>query len=162
MAEEGDRILTVVGVVLVVALVAALGIAVLAATSAPARESSPPDANWTLDRVNDSHVRITHDGGEPVPAAELVVMANRYERDVSWTGLVGPSDSGVVRVGEQQKVRLIWDGGRAEQRQLAAWEVDRDAEAARAGYSEGSPANSAPGTVPTRPTTLSAVDSWPR
>lgn len=140
MAEEGDRILRAVGVVLVVAIVAAVGIALLAASSAPSRQPTPPDAEWSLERVNSTHVRIVHAGGDPVPAEELVVQANKYERAVTWSGIVEEGESGVVRVGDRQEVRLIWDGGRGQRRQLAAWEVGD--------YSAENRANATPRTAP--------------
>lgn len=124
MADDGDRLLNIVGVLLAVGIIAAVGILLLAASSAPAREPSPPTADWTLDRVNETHVRITHAGGEPVDADQLVVLVNRYERSATWEGRLTPGEGGVVQAGPSQSVRLYWDGGRADQQQLAAWNDD--------------------------------------
>jgi hypothetical protein len=126
MADDGDRLLNYVGVLLVVGIAAALVVLFLSATSAPARQAEPPETDWAFERVNGSHARIVHSGGEPVSAERLVVLANRYERPVTWEGRLTRGDGGVVRVGPGQSVRLYWDGGRADRQLLAGWNTDTD------------------------------------
>lgn len=126
MGEDGDRLLNLVGVLLAVGIVAAVGVLLLSAASAPDRRAAPPETDWTLERVNDTHARIAHAGGEPVDTDDLVVLVNRYERSIDWERRLTRGEGGVVQAGPSQSVRLYWDGGRADQQLLASWNTDSD------------------------------------
>jgi hypothetical protein len=73
--------------------------------------------------MNATHVQITHDGGEPVSASELIVTVDGIERRVTWSGLIRQGDSGVVRGDRQQVVRLYWTGGPGDRSLLASKQV---------------------------------------
>ncbi|HKJ57862.1 MAG TPA: hypothetical protein VKA37_01445, partial [Halobacteriales archaeon] len=78
---DDDRLIDVVGVVVAVFVVLAVAVLVLAGATAPSRQpAEPPDANWTIERVVVGEVAITHAGGEPVDASELVVSVAGVER----------------------------------------------------------------------------------
>lgn len=122
MLDDGDRILTLVGIGLVTLVLAGIGVSILAAMAGPSG-TEPPNAEWRLERVNDSHIRITHSEGEPVNAEELVVTVEGYERSVTWSGRVSEGDSTVVQATEDTAVHLYWKGGRGDRVSLGVWRV---------------------------------------
>lgn len=124
MLEDGDRIMTLVGIVLAVAIVLSVGVTVLAATSAPTRQPDVPTADWSFDRVNDTHVRIAHAGGDPIEGTHLVVTVDGYERAAHWPPRVVEGDAVVVRASSGTLVRLYWDGENRGDRELVErWRV---------------------------------------
>ena len=120
MAEEGDRLLNVIGIGLVVALVVVIAVGVVIAVNVPANRVDPPDAEWSFRQANETHVRITHDAGESVEGAALVVTVDGYSRHPSWTGAVTPGETVAIEASRGQVVRLYWDGGRTDRIQLAS------------------------------------------
>lgn len=136
---DDDRLLLLIGVGLVVALLVASGIAVLAAVTAPSRTPDTPVADWQLERVDGTHVRITHAGGDPVRGDRLVVSVEGYDRRADWPDRVTTGDSVVVTASEDQTIRLYWEHGRATRQQLARWQVGAS-EGLRGGPDEARPA----------------------
>jgi hypothetical protein len=121
--REGDRLLNALGVVLAAFIVVGIVGVVLAGMGGPSTDvADAPDAEWTLDRVNDSHVRITHRGGDAVPAADLVVTVDGVRRRVSWDGLVAEGDAGTVRAGQGMIVDLYWTNDVGERIELRSWQ----------------------------------------
>ena len=120
MAEEDDRLLNLIGIGLVVALVAVIVAGVVIAVNVPANRVEPPDAEWSFRQVNETHVRITHDAGESVDGAAIVVTVDGYSRHPSWGGAVTPGEAVAVEASRSQVVRLYWDGGRTDRFQLAS------------------------------------------
>lgn len=123
---DGDTLLTVGGAAIVGFLVVGLVVGALAAATAPQRGADVPDAEWSLDRVNETHVRIVHAGGEAVPASELLVAVESYERQPAWTGSVSEGDATVVQAAADQTVRVYWlrpDSARNVRDQLAQWQA---------------------------------------
>lgn len=118
-----DRILDVIAVGLALAVLAALGTVILAAVSTPGTGPSQPDANWTAERVNGTHVRIAHAGGEPVEREHLAVAVNGTERRVAWPEVVVEGDAGVVRAREGSVVALFWSTERSRRVRLARWQL---------------------------------------
>lgn len=121
MSDDGDRVLTVIGVVIVLFIVAAVAALAIAAASGPG--ASAPDASWELERVNDTHVRVMHAGGDPIDAERLVVSVDGYERRVSWSGEISEGDAGILIAGEDTEVTLYWTRERRPRTQLASWAV---------------------------------------
>lgn len=111
---SGDRILRLTGVVLVVAVIAALGVIVLAGANLPGGGESPPDANWSITRVNDSYASIEHVGGEPVRVSALVVSVDGKIRQLGWSGSLTRGDRVVIPVQRGQSVRIFWEGSPGE------------------------------------------------
>lgn len=121
MLDDGDRILNLVGAALVLALLLSLALLVVVASEGPATGAGP-DAEWTAARVNETHVRITHAGGERVHASDLVVTVGGRERHVSWTGVLTRGSSGVVHARAQRVVRLYWLPENGNRKLLARWQ----------------------------------------
>lgn len=122
MLDDGDRILDIVAIGLAVAVAGALGIVFLAAVNAPgAQSAAAPEANWTVERTNATHVRIAHAGGEPVRADHLAVAVNGTERAVAWPEVIVEGDAGVVRARDGEVVELYWSADRERRVRLASW-----------------------------------------
>lgn len=117
MLEDGNRILDLVGLALVLGVVVAVG--VVALNFAPPEGDGAPDADWTVERVNDSAVRITHAGGEPVRTDEIRVTVDSLERDADWTDPVTADESTTVPANEGSLVRVVWNGGRGDREVMA-------------------------------------------
>ncbi|MFB6185851.1 MAG: hypothetical protein ABEI86_03165 [Halobacteriaceae archaeon] len=114
MASEGDRYLQIIGVVLAVGLFVSTGLLVFVAIqSSPNSDTKPiPNVNWTISRINESHVRLIHAGGKPVDTANIMVTVDGIKRYVSWSNTLTQGDSGTVRAREGQIVRIFWVKGK--------------------------------------------------
>jgi FlaG/FlaF family flagellin (archaellin) len=121
MFEDGDRLLDLIGVVLVVAVAAGVGVVALNVGSA--EESTRPEADWTVERVNDTHVKVVHAGGDPLPAERLLVTTDGVPRSADWPDPVTEDDAATVRAREGTVVKLFWDGGRTRQTLVDSWTV---------------------------------------
>ena len=123
--EDGDRILNLVGAAIAATILVSVAVLVFAAATAPSGGSAdPPAAEWTLDRANATHVRITHAGGEPVAASSLVVTVDGTDRRVeSWSGVIARGDSGAVHARAGRVVRLYWTTEGGERVRLANWQT---------------------------------------
>ena len=120
MAEEGDRLLNIIGIVLVVTLVVVIVVGVVIAVNVPANRVDTPDGEWSFRQTNETHVRITHVDGESVDGAALVVTVDGYSRHPSWNREVSAGEAVAVEASRSQVVRLYWDGGRSDRIQLAS------------------------------------------
>lgn len=119
---DGDRMLDLFGVVLVLAIVGGLVLLGLGATSIQGESTSAPESDWTLTRINESHVRVSHAGGEPVPTEHLSVAVDGQHRRVQWSAtLLTDGEYGVVRAGENGSVTLLWQRSEGERRILDRW-----------------------------------------
>jgi FlaG/FlaF family flagellin (archaellin) len=120
--EHGDRLLNLLGAVLALFIVVGLVGVVLAGMGGPSTSAeSAPEADWSLERVNDSHVRLAHAGGDPVPASDLVVTVDGVRRRASWDGLVRAGDTGTVHADRGMLVQLYWTTERGERIKLDEW-----------------------------------------
>lgn len=119
---EEDTLLTLAGVGAVGLVVVGLSVAGLAAITADDRGDGAPDAEWSFERVNDSHVRVAHAGGDPVEPAELIVSVDGYRQNIAWDGAVTEGDGATLRVSDGQVLRVYWVGTDQRVRtQLAQW-----------------------------------------
>lgn len=121
--DDGDRILDLVGAALAATILVSVALLVFAAATTPTgAPAEAPSTEWSLDRVNTTHVRITHAGGEPVAARSLVVTVGGTDRRVDgWSGMVARGDRGVVRALEGKVVRVYWTTEAGERVRLASW-----------------------------------------
>lgn len=120
---DDDRLLDVVGVALVAFIVLAVAVLVLAGATAPERQlPDRPEANWTIERTGPAEVVITHAGGDPVAADELVVGVGGVERSTGRADELTEGDSIAVAARTGQPVRLYWIAGRDERVLLAEWD----------------------------------------
>lgn len=119
---DGDRLLNLGGIAIGLLILAMIGVLAITFVEPPSggTTGSPP-TEWTAERVNQTHVRITHAGGESVPANRLVVYVEGYDRRVTWNGMISEGDSGVVRARRGQLVRLYWLTERGERIRLESW-----------------------------------------
>lgn len=119
---DGDRLLDYAGVLIGVTLVLMVAVLALAFVDAPDRRpTDSPNAEWSLERTNETHVSLTHAGGEPIPADRLVVTVGGYHRRVTWPETVVPGESAAVRADANTTVRLFWKTDQGERVLLATW-----------------------------------------
>jgi hypothetical protein len=119
---DWDRLLDLFGVVLVLAIVGALVLLVLGATSVQRESSAAPETDWALERVNESHVRVWHEGGEPVRTEHLSVAVDGRHRRVYWSATVlTEGEYGVVRAGRSTRVALLWQRSEGDRTVLDRW-----------------------------------------
>lgn len=117
-----DRLIDVVGAVVVLLVVVAAAVLVLAGATAPSRQpAEPPDANWTIERVGVGTVNVTHAGGEPVDASQLVVSVAGVERSPGRSDVLTEGESLEVPARSGQRVALYWVASRDERALLAEW-----------------------------------------
>lgn len=123
---NADRLLDLAGFVLVAVLVVGVGTAIMAATNASSGESEAvvPEANWTVEQVNDTHVAVVHDGGQPVDPAALVVSVDGLQRQVTWPDPVTPGDAVVLFARSGQAVRIHWDPQGTERTLIRTWRIE--------------------------------------
>jgi len=117
MLEDGDTVLNLVGAALVLAVVA--GLVVVGLNFSGSTGEQAPDADWTIERVNDTYVRVTHDGGEPVRTEELRLTADSVRRAANWTDPVSEGESAVIPASDGSLVRVVWNGGRGDRSVMA-------------------------------------------
>ncbi|MFC7068344.1 hypothetical protein [Halobaculum lipolyticum] len=124
MALDPDRLLTVALLCVAVFAVAAVAALGYAATTAGDDADPMRDVRWRLEPVNDTHVRVVHDGGPTVSAASLRVTVDGIERRPDWRApALGPGDSGVVRADPGSRVTLLWDRSRVDTVVLDRWRL---------------------------------------
>lgn len=122
MLDDGERVLNLIGVALVVVIV--VSVAAIALSSLSGQPDATPDADWTLTRVNDSFVRITHAGGEPVATTNLTVAVDGRPRHPAWTReVLTDGEHGVVRADGDATVVLFWEREAAKRRVLERWDL---------------------------------------
>jgi hypothetical protein len=123
--DDPDRVLNLVGVALVVVVVfsvVALGISSLAADQG---SDTAPEADWDLTRLNDTYVRITHAGGEPVPTPDLTVAVDGRARHPEWTDTtLTEGDSAVLRADADSRITLLWEQSQEKRYVLQRWTPD--------------------------------------
>lgn len=120
MLDDEERILNLVGVALALVLVVSLGLIALSALSA--QPADVPDAEWSLSRVNDSHVRVAHAGGEPVAVADLTVAVDGQVHHPSWSDdTLTEGEYGVVRADANATVMLLLEREAEKRQVLARW-----------------------------------------
>jgi len=94
-------------------------VGVLVATGVPSTSTGDAGAaNWSVERVNDTHVRVEHAGGPPVQASEVTVSVDNNERRTGWSGRVVQGESATVRAGPEAVVRVVLGEGDDREVQL--------------------------------------------
>jgi FlaG/FlaF family flagellin (archaellin) len=117
MLEDGDTVLNLVGAVLILAVVA--GLVVVGLNFSGSAGEQPPEADWTIERINDTHVRVTHASGDPVRTDELRVTADSVRRAANWTDPVSDGESAVIPASDGSLIRIVWNGGRGDRSIMA-------------------------------------------
>lgn len=120
MLDDGDRLLNLAGIALVAFILIGVGTIVIAGLNA-GNTTGAPDAEWTLVRVNDTHVQLGHVGGSNVSASNLVVTVDGDERATGWQGQVGRGDVSLFPAPPNATVRLYWTNAQEERILLETW-----------------------------------------
>lgn len=119
---DGDRMLDLFGIVLALGIVGGFALLGLGAVSVQEGSTPAPEADWTLERVNGSHVRVIHAGGEPVRSEHLSVAVDGQHRRVQWTATtLVDGGYGIVRADERAAVTLLWQRSEGDRRVLERW-----------------------------------------
>lgn len=122
--DDGDQLLNILGIMLVLFLILAFAVLILGAMSAEQRSDEIPNAEWELQQVNESHVRITHTGGDPVQTGKISVTVNGIPRYPQWTATtLTEGKYGVVFVGDGETVTLLWQHSESERDVLQRWRL---------------------------------------
>lgn len=109
---EKFELIDAAGIFILMLLVASVAVIVVATPEVADRER-PPESNWTAEKANDSHVEISHVGGEPVALENLTVIIGEYPRPVKWSGNVSGgyvTEGGyaTIEVAEGETIALYW------------------------------------------------------
>ncbi|PSQ19172.1 hypothetical protein BRD00_02705 [Halobacteriales archaeon QS_8_69_26] len=120
MLDDGDRLLDLVGVALVAFILVGAGMVVVAGLNA-GNDAGAPDADWTLVRVNDSHVQVGHLGGDAARADHLSLTVDGTERTTGWEGNVTQGDVALVRADPGATARLYWTSDDGDRILLETW-----------------------------------------
>lgn len=119
--DGGDHLVNWIGLILILLLVLSVAILVVA-ISVPQQSAATPAVNWTLTRINENHVRLTHTGGPPVRTATLTVTVDGVPRQPEWTAtILTDGESGVIRVGAASKLTLLWEQSAHDRDLLQRW-----------------------------------------
>jgi hypothetical protein len=122
MLDDGDRLLDLIGVGLVLFIVIALAVIVLAAMNAP-YSGDTPETDWRIQRVNETHVQVSHAGGDAIESSNLVVEVGGVTHHPDWPAQISTGDSGIVRAEPGQTIQLYWTGGRGDRALLQRWQL---------------------------------------
>lgn len=115
MAWDPDRKLDVAGVALGVIVLLSLGLLAFgAAQIEPGPSENRPDVEWSVERVNATHVQIAHGGGDTMYADELSITIDGRDRPTPFDGAIRPNDTATVVASTGAEVRLHWLGGDGE------------------------------------------------
>lgn len=123
MFDDGDDILDLVGIALVITIVLSIGVLVLAGVTAPSRSDAGPDVEWSLERHDNGTVSVIHDGGEPVKSSNIVVEVDGLQRQVTWDGVIDDGDEVRLDADTGQVVRVYWDPGQGDRTLLESWRI---------------------------------------
>lgn len=119
-----SRLLTWVGIGIVLFVVFQFVVAGLVFLNPPTGGADTPEVTWRAERINDTHVHITHTGGDPVAAADLTITVNGYERHVTWPSQVTEGTGTSVTAEPGGVVRLYWTGGDGNRDLLGQWRLE--------------------------------------
>jgi hypothetical protein len=120
-----DRKLDVLGVILAIGIVLGVGLGVFAALEGAQGGGEPtPELNVSAERVNDTHVRLVHAGGDTVRGEDLVITVNNRERgQETFPTSYAEGDSTVVRAAAERTITVYWTGGRGPRESLDSVQV---------------------------------------
>lgn len=107
-------LIDVFGAGILILLVASVLVVIVSAPEV-ADTAEPPDSDWSIERVNSTHIVVHHERGEPVAKNNLTVIVDEYPRPAKWAGnasgeYVREGSSATFEVGEGQDVAVYWTG----------------------------------------------------
>lgn len=120
--DDGDRLLNLFGFLLLIVLVLTVSLLLFTTMNGPnGGEANAPQGNWTLERVNVTHARVTYTSTDPVYTEKLQITVDGRPQPVSWESTFGRVERGVFRAEADQTVRLYWSDGRDDRVLLKEW-----------------------------------------
>ena len=114
LLQDDDAVSPVIGVILMVSitviLAAVIGTFVLGLGDQ--LSATAPSASFSFDEAvgNSDNVEISHDGGESIPAAQLIVNCGGDTGTGTWSG--DPVTAGhtyTCTMGAGDKIKVIWE-----------------------------------------------------
>jgi hypothetical protein len=122
--SDGDQLIRIVIIVLVVFVIAGIALLFLAGSMASQQDAAAPDAAWTLTQINETHVEIRHTGGAAVSGQNLTVTVNGTPVQVAWSDQVLlEGESGIVRAESGDRVTILWKRTPRDQEVLERWHI---------------------------------------
>lgn len=123
---DRDKNLDFIGLIVAALLIFSLATVAFTILDTSSRHEAAPNADWSLQQINDTHARVTHAGGEPADARNLTVVLNEDEEiHVAWsTSPLREGSHGDLEAGSGDVVRLYWRGGRTRGVLLESWRVN--------------------------------------
>lgn len=122
--DDGEQLMNLIGIVLMLLLIMSVAVLILTAMSAQQQSADIPDVDWNLTRINESYVRITHAGGEPVQTENLSVTVDGIPRQPQWTApTLASGKYGIVAADEHSRVTLLWRESDIERVVLGRWHL---------------------------------------
>jgi hypothetical protein len=122
--SDGDQLLRIVVIGLVVFVIAGIGVLFLAGSTANQQDAAAPDVAWTLTQINETHVEIRHTGGPPLSTQNLSVNVDGTPTEVAWSNrVVIEGESGIVRVGTGDRVAILWQRAPRDRVILDRWQI---------------------------------------
>lgn len=126
MPLSPDRKLDALGVVLVLLVILGVGLAVFGAIEvSESGQEQTPEVSFAAERINDTHVRVVHDGGDTVRGEFLSITIDGRDRVPTerFPTSVSEGDGAIVRIDEGHTLRVYWTGGRAAPDRLDSLET---------------------------------------
>lgn len=109
MDWDADRKLDLAGAILAGLVLVSVVLLAFGAAQGAGNADDVPDVEWSVDRINESHVEITHEGGDTVYAEEIAVIVDGQGHPNPFEGAIRPGDSAVSPVTETSLVQLYWE-----------------------------------------------------
>lgn len=122
---DDDRFVTAIALAVGALVVFSALVVVFAPSETPRRGTEAPPVTWSFDRVNDSHVRVTHADGPTLDGSNVSVAVGQQELrpdGVVWEGSVAENDSSVVPAPQGRVVEVFWLDDRQVHHQMARWQ----------------------------------------
>lgn len=126
MALSSDRKLDVLGVVLGIVVLLGICLAVYGAIEiSQGGGEQTPTANFSVDRINETHVHLQHAGGDTVRGEELALTINgrEYVPAGRFPPSVSEGDRALVQVRPGKTLQVWWTGDRATRERLDTLQV---------------------------------------
>lgn len=123
-SDDDDRLLNIFGAVLLLFLLAAVAVVVLAAVAGPYQQPGDvPETDWSIERVNETHARLTLVDGEAIETEALVVTVGGTEVEPTWADRLTDGEGGLIRADPGSVIRIYWVAGSEDRVGLARLEA---------------------------------------
>jgi hypothetical protein len=124
-ADDGPWLALIAVVIVLLVAYGAVAIA-LSVSSGTNPAADAPDAQWNLNRINETHVELVHAGGEQVPKSQISLSVNGTTRYPEWRGgnikLIMTGDTGTLQASPGSSIVLVWQLSSTDHVVLDRWE----------------------------------------